>query len=55
MIIGGIFSGIADWWSGLFGDGDADPKTVTKVLQDYGNYLQYQDVFSWICNTFLWG
>ncbi|HFQ4165972.1 TPA: pLS20_p028 family conjugation system transmembrane protein, partial [Enterococcus faecium] len=36
-------------------DGDADPKTVTKVLQDYGNYLQYQDVFSWICNTFLWG
>ncbi|HBK5005372.1 TPA: hypothetical protein LK604_001350 [Enterococcus faecium] len=55
MIIGGIFSGIANWWSGLFGDGDADPKTVTKVLQDYGNYLQYQDVFSWICNTFLWG
>ncbi|MDQ8215819.1 hypothetical protein Q3C33_11150 [Enterococcus faecium] len=55
MIIGGIFSGIADWWSGLFGKGDADPKTVTKVLQDYGNYLQYQDVFSWICNTFLWG
>ncbi|XIN84663.1 hypothetical protein N8B86_15015 (plasmid) [Enterococcus faecium] len=55
MIIGGIFSGIADWWSGLFGEGDADPKTVTKVLQDYGNYLQYQDVFSWICNTFLWG
>lgn len=55
MIIGGIFSGIADWWSGLFGDGDANPKTVTKVLQDYGNYLQYQDVFSWICNTFLWG
>ncbi|MGG5325588.1 hypothetical protein IGJ83_003170 [Enterococcus pernyi] len=55
MIIGGIFSGIADWWSGLFGDGDADPKVVTKVLQDYGNYLQYQDVFSWICNTFLWG
>ncbi|HFJ6142842.1 TPA: pLS20_p028 family conjugation system transmembrane protein [Enterococcus faecium] len=55
MIIGGIFSGIADWWSGLFGDGDAHPKTVTKVLQDYGNYLQYQDVFSWICNTFLWG
>ncbi|MGJ0751355.1 pLS20_p028 family conjugation system transmembrane protein [Enterococcus durans] len=55
MIIGGIFSGIADWWSGLFGDGDADPKTVTKVLQYYGNYLQYQDVFSWICNTFLWG
>ncbi|OTP20012.1 pLS20_p028 family conjugation system transmembrane protein [Enterococcus mundtii] len=55
MIIGGIFSDIADWWSGLFGDGDADPKVVTKVLQDYGNYLQYQDVFSWICNTFLWG
>ncbi|HCI0410802.1 TPA: hypothetical protein NN924_000784 [Enterococcus faecium] len=55
MIIGGIFSGIADWWSGLFGEGDANPKTVTKVLQDYGNYLQYQDVFSWICNTFLWG
>ncbi|HFC9195235.1 TPA: pLS20_p028 family conjugation system transmembrane protein [Enterococcus faecium] len=55
MIIGGIFSGIADWWSGLFGDGDADPKVVTKVLQEYGNYLQYQDVFSWICNTFLWG
>ncbi|HAQ6605150.1 TPA: hypothetical protein IX448_002852, partial [Enterococcus faecium] len=55
MIIGGIFSGIADWWSGLFGDGDADPKTVTKVLQDYGNYLQYQNVFSWIYNTFLWG
>ncbi|EME8212424.1 hypothetical protein LT317_001171 [Enterococcus faecium] len=55
MIIGGIFSGIADWWSGLFGEGNADPKTVTKVLQDYGNYLQYQDVFSWICNTFLWG
>lgn len=55
MIIGGIFSGIADWWSGLFGEGDADPKTVTKVLQDYGNYLQYQDVFSWIWNTFLWG
>lgn len=55
MIIGGIFSGIADWWSGLFGDGDANPKTVTKVLQDYGNYLQYQDVFSWIWNTFLWG
>ncbi|HGW6194395.1 TPA: pLS20_p028 family conjugation system transmembrane protein [Enterococcus faecium] len=55
MIIGGIFSGIADWWSGLFGEGDANPKTVTKVLQDYGNYLQYQDVFSWIWNTFLWG
>nr|MBC9708274.1 hypothetical protein [Enterococcus sp.] len=55
MIIGGIFSGIADWWSGLFGEGNADPKTVTKILQDYGNYLQYQDVFSWICNTFLWG
>ncbi|WP_195435857.1 pLS20_p028 family conjugation system transmembrane protein [Enterococcus hirae] len=55
MIIGGIFSGIADWWSGLFGEGDANPKTVTKILQDYGNYLQYQDVFSWICNTFLWG
>ncbi|HHD1606276.1 TPA: pLS20_p028 family conjugation system transmembrane protein [Enterococcus faecium] len=55
MIIGGIFSGIADWWSGLFGKGDANPKTVTKVLQDYGNYLQYQDVFSWIWNTFLWG
>ncbi|MFP7386208.1 hypothetical protein SFB97_11380 [Enterococcus hirae] len=55
MIIGGLFSGIADWWSGLFGEGDANPKTVTKVLQDYGNYLQYQDVFSWICNTFLWG
>lgn len=55
MIIGGIFSGIADWWSGLFGKGDANPKDVTKVLQEYGNYLQYQDVFSWICNTFLWG
>lgn len=55
MIIGGIFSGIADWWSGLFGKGDASPKAVTKVLQDYSNYLQYQDVFSWICNTFLWG
>lgn len=55
MIIGGIFSGIADWWSGLFGEGDANPKTVTKVLQEYSNYLQYQDVFSWICNTFLWG
>ena len=55
MIIGGILSGIADWWSGLFGEGDANPKTVTKVLQDYGNYLQYQDVFSWIWNTFLWG
>lgn len=55
MIIGGIFSGIADWWSGLFGEGNADPKTVTKILQDYENYLQYQDVFSWICNTFLWG
>ncbi|HHA4136815.1 TPA: pLS20_p028 family conjugation system transmembrane protein, partial [Enterococcus faecium] len=55
MIVGGIFSDIADWWSGLFGDGNADPKAVTKVLQDYGNYLQYQDVFSWICNTFLWG
>ncbi|MDF3825458.1 hypothetical protein NW162_09525 [Enterococcus faecium] len=55
MILGGIFSGIADWWSGLFGEGDANPKTVTKVLQDYGNYLQYQDVFSWIWNTFLWG
>ncbi|MCR1913640.1 hypothetical protein NSA26_13780 [Enterococcus hirae] len=55
MIIGGIFSGITDWWSGLFGEGDANPKTVTKVLQEYSNYLQYQDVFSWICNTFLWG
>ncbi|PTO36575.1 pLS20_p028 family conjugation system transmembrane protein [Enterococcus mundtii] len=55
MIIGGIFSDVSDWWSGLFGKGDADPKAVTKVLQDYGNYLQYQDVFSWICNTFLWG
>ncbi|HGV8345990.1 TPA: pLS20_p028 family conjugation system transmembrane protein [Enterococcus faecium] len=55
MIIGGIFSGIADWWSGLFGEGDESPKAVTKVLQDYGNYLQYQDVFSWIWNTFLWG
>ena len=55
MIIGGIFSDVSDWWSGLFGEGDASPKTVTKVLQDYGNYLQYQDVFSWICNTFLWG
>lgn len=55
MIIGGIFSNISDWWSGLFGEGDANPKAVTKVLQDYGNYLQYQDVFSWICNTFLWG
>jgi hypothetical protein len=55
MIIGGIFSGIADWWSGLFGEGDASPKAVTKVLQDYGNYFQYQDVFSWIWNTFLWG
>lgn len=32
MIIGGIFSGIADWWSGLFGEGNADPKTVTKNL-----------------------
>ena len=55
MIIGGIFSGITDWWSGLFGEGDANPKVVTKVLQEYSNYLQYQDVFSWICNTFLWG
>lgn len=53
MIIGGIFSDVSDWWSGLFGDGDT--KTVTKVLQDYGNYLQYQDVFSWIWNTILWG
>lgn len=55
MIIGGIFSDISDWWSGLFGEGNASPKAVTKVLQDYGNYLQYQDVFSWIYNTFLWG
>lgn len=55
MIIGGIFSGITDWWSGLFGEGDANPKVVTKVLQEYSNYLQYQDVFSWIWNTFLWG
>ncbi|EPM6972945.1 pLS20_p028 family conjugation system transmembrane protein [Enterococcus sp. DIV0691] len=55
MIIGGIFSGITDWWSGLFGEGDANPKVVTKVLQEYSHYLQYQDVFSWICNTFLWG
>lgn len=32
MIIGGIFSGIADWWSGLFGEGDANPKTVLKGI-----------------------
>ncbi|WP_165038238.1 pLS20_p028 family conjugation system transmembrane protein [Enterococcus sp. ZJ1622] len=53
MIIGGIFSDIGNWWSELFGEGDA--KGVAKILQDYGNYLQYQDVFGWICNTFLWG
>lgn len=53
MIIGGIFSDIGNWWSELFGEGDANG--VAKILQDYGNYLQYQDVFGWICNTFLWG
>ncbi|MDA9462127.1 hypothetical protein B835_2056 [Enterococcus mundtii 3F] len=53
-MIGGIFSDIGDWFSGLFGDG-ADSDAVTKVLQDYSQYLQYQDVFSWIGNTILWG
>lgn len=47
-MIGGIFS---DWWNDLFGDGD--PKTVKKILQDYDNYLQYQDVFSLIGNTII--
>ncbi|HGV8437880.1 TPA: pLS20_p028 family conjugation system transmembrane protein [Enterococcus faecium] len=53
MILGGIFSDFGDWWNDLFGEGDS--KAVTKVLQDYKNYLQYQDVFSWIWNTFVWG
>lgn len=54
-MIAGIFSDVTDWWSDLFGKGDADPKTVTKVLQDYSDYLQYQDIFSWICHTLVWG
>ena len=49
-MIAGVFS---DWWSGLFGDGD--PKAVKKILQDYDNYLQYQDVFALIGNTIIWG
>ncbi|EGP5708354.1 pLS20_p028 family conjugation system transmembrane protein [Enterococcus faecium] len=54
-MIAGIFSDVTDWWSGLFGGGDADPKAVTKILQDYSDYLQYQDIFSWICHTLVWG
>ena len=49
-MIAGVFS---DWWNDLFGDGD--PKAVKKILQDYDNYLQYQDVFSLIGNTIIWG
>lgn len=54
MILGGIFSDIGDWWSSLFG-GDGDSKTISKILTDYKQYLQYQDVFSWVWHTVLWG
>lgn len=54
MILGGIFSDIGNWWSSLFGD-DGDPKTISKILTDYKQYLQYQDVFSWVWHTVLWG
>lgn len=54
LVLGGIFSGIGGWFTGLFGDGDADPEKIAKIIQDYGQFIQYQNVFLMIWNEVIW-
>lgn len=53
--IGGIFSDSGTFWSNLFGAGNANPEVVTKILQEYTNYIQYQNMFLMMWESVSWG